>query len=122
MGSATLQNELWNKQPQDWSELQEPHHRPLFSAMLHATSVSKGTVFLDVGCGGGGASVLAAQRGAEVYGVDASKALIHIAAQRMPLAKFETADIEYLPFPTGKFSVTFAANATNRWRAIRTFN
>jgi SAM-dependent methyltransferase len=110
MGSATLQNELWSKQPNDWCNLSEPNHRPLFSAMLEATQVDKNTVRLDVGCGGGTSSVMAAERGAEVYGIDASTALVEIASQRLTDASFVEGDIENMSYSDGQFDVVFAAN------------
>ena len=110
MGSATLQNEFWNKQPKDWSELSEPNHQPLLSAMLEATQVDKNTVLLDVGFGGGASSVMASERGAEVYGIDASSASVEIASQRLPDATFVEGDIESMSYPDGQFDVVFAAN------------
>jgi 2-polyprenyl-3-methyl-5-hydroxy-6-metoxy-1,4-benzoquinol methylase len=59
MGTAEIQGELWSKMPQDWSTIQEPMHIPLWEAMLEVALVGSGTRFLDVGCGGGGSSVLA---------------------------------------------------------------
>jgi len=110
VGSAGIQNELWSKQSKDWSELSEPNHRPLFSAMLDATQVQTDTAFLDVGCGGGGASVLAAARGAKVNGIDASSALVDYASQRLPESEFLQGDIENLPYSDDSFDVVFAAN------------
>ena len=68
MGTAKIQGELWGAAPQEWAEIQEPLHTPLYAAMLNATSVRQGTRLLDVGCGGGAASLLAAERGAHVSG------------------------------------------------------
>ena len=110
MGSAELQNVLWSKQPKDWCELMEPNHHPLFTAMLDAAGVSNGTDFLDVGCGGGGASALAVKRGARVNGIDASSALVEVASQRLPDSDFVEGDIEKMPYSDSQFDVVFAAN------------
>ena len=59
MGTAESQGELWNKSLRDWAMLQEPLRAPLWNAMLDKTQVRSGTRFLDAGCGGGGASLLA---------------------------------------------------------------
>ncbi len=88
MGSSTGQGELWGGAARDWAELQEPQHLPVWEAMLGAAKVGQGTRFFDAGCGGGGTSVLAAQRGAHVSGLDASEALIAIARKRVPKVIF----------------------------------
>ena len=79
MGSATVQGQLWGRAAHDWAELQEPLAAPLWEAMLAAAGVGPGTRVLDAGCGAGGASVLAASRGARVNGLDAAAALLAIA-------------------------------------------
>lgn len=111
MGSARIQGELWGKSPRDWTDLQEPMHQPLWEAMLNAAQVKLGTRFLDAGCGGGGAAILAHRRGAHVTGVDAAAALINIARERVPEGDFHTGDIEDFPFADGAFDVAFAANS-----------
>lgn len=111
MGSAQIQNKLWSQAPKDWSELQEPLHAPLWEVMLPATGIGNGTKLLDAGCGGGGLSVLAAQKGAEVSGLDASKALIGIAQTRVPEGEFRTGDLEELPYAANSFEVVIAANS-----------
>jgi hypothetical protein len=70
MGSAGVHGQLWGKAAHDWAELQEPTSAPLWEAMLDAAAVGPGTRVLDAGCGAGGASILAASRGARVNGLD----------------------------------------------------
>lgn len=82
MGSAATQGDLWGQAPSDWTFFQEPKHNPLFEAMLNAANVGVGTRIFDAGCGGG-VSVLAAQRGAQVSGLDAAEGLIEIARERV---------------------------------------
>lgn len=85
MGSSNkVQGELWGAAAHDWAESQAPLHVLVWEAMLDADRVGKGTSILDAGCGGGGASVLAAQRGAIVSGLDGSEALIAIAGESVP--------------------------------------
>jgi SAM-dependent methyltransferase len=123
MGSAMIQGDLWGRAPSDWALLQEPKHIPLFEAMLSAANVGKNTRLLDAGCGGGGASVLAARRGARVTGLDAAKGLIEFAQQRLPSGDFRVGDIEELPFEDEVFDVVIAANslqyAEDRVAALR---
>jgi SAM-dependent methyltransferase len=64
---------------------------------------------LDLGCGGGGASVLAAKRGAQVAGLDAAEALISIARERVSDGDFRVGDLEKLPYDDNSFDVAFAS-------------
>jgi SAM-dependent methyltransferase len=123
MGTAEIQGQLWSKKPQDWATIQEPMHKPLWKVMLDKASVGSGTRFLDVGCGGGGASLLAAGRGAQVSGLDAAEGLITFARERLPSGDFRVGDIESMSFDDQVFDVVFAANSVqyseNRVAALR---
>lgn len=125
MGSSKIQRALWGKKAQDWTELQEPNHKPLWLAMMQSVAVGEGTTFLDVGCGGGGASILAAELGAKVNGIDATPELIELAAERETNGDFQVSDMENLPYEDGQFDVVFAANAVqyaeDRVAAVREF-
>ncbi len=109
MGSSTVQGQLWGGAARDWAELQEPQHLPVWEAMLTAAKVGHDTRFFDAGCGGGGTSVLAAQRGADVTGLDASEALIAIARERVPQGDFRVGDLESLPYSEKAFDAVVAA-------------
>lgn len=109
MGSSEAQGKLWGAKAQDWAELFEPLSKPIWDPMLDSAEVSQGTRFLDLGCGGGGASVLAAERGAQVAGLDAAEALIKIARQRVPDGNFRVGDLEKLPYDDSRFDVAFAS-------------
>jgi SAM-dependent methyltransferase len=91
--------------------IQEPQHRPLWDAMLDETDVGSGTRVLDAGCGGGGASLLMTERGADVSGIDAAEGLITIARRRVPGVDFRVGDIEVLPYEHEAFDVVFASNS-----------
>jgi SAM-dependent methyltransferase len=115
-GAATLQGELWSAAAADWADLQEPQHAPVWAAMLDAAGVGLGTRLLDVGCGAGGAGLLAAGRGAVVCGLDAAPGLIAVAARRGPaLARpaldFHVGAQERLAYRDGAFDVALAADA-----------
>lgn len=111
MNKSEIQGELWGKSPNGWAEVQEPLHRPLWEAMLNATKVGANTTILDVGCGSGGSSVLAKDRGADVHGIDVAEGLLSFAIQRVPKGNFQVADIENLPYKDNMFDVIFAANS-----------
>jgi SAM-dependent methyltransferase len=111
MGSAEIQGDLWGRKARDWAELQEPHHLPLWEVMLEKGYVGAGTRILDAGCGGGGASILAAERGAIVSGIDAAAPLVEIARGRVPNGDFRVGDIQDLPFEDQVFDVVLAANS-----------
>lgn len=72
-------------------------------ALLDAANVSTGSRVLDVCCGAGYAADGAAQRGAEVVGVDFSPAQVEMARTRNPSLRFEIGDGCDLPFSDGSF-------------------
>ena len=109
MSRANKQDTLWGTDAQTWADFQEPFNRPLWEAMLDAAAVGPNTRLLDAGCGGGGASVLAAERGAHVYGLDAAAPLIRIAAERVPNGDFRPGDLEAMPYDDDIFDVAFAS-------------
>lgn len=109
MGSSELQGKLWGAAARDWAELFEPTSMPIWEAMLDSAEVGQGTRFLDLGCGGGGVSVLAAKRGAQVAGLDAAEALLDIARERLPDGNFRVGDLEKLPHDNNSFDVAFAS-------------
>ena len=111
MGTAENQGQLWNKEPRDWAMLQEPLHTPLWNEMLDKAQVRPGTRFLDAGCGGGGASMLASERGAKVSGLDAAAGLIAVARERLPEGDFQVAEIQALPYEDESFDSVFASNS-----------
>jgi SAM-dependent methyltransferase len=78
--------------------------------MLDAAAVGPGTRLLDAGCGAGGASVLAAGRGAQVNGLDAAEALLAIARTRVPDGDFHLGDVEALPYGDATFDAILAAD------------
>lgn len=105
------QRGLWGQRPRDWAELAEPQNTGLLNAALDAGGVGTGTRLLDVGCGSGLALTLAADRGAEVAGIDIAASLLAIAAERVPGADLREGGLDELPFGDGEFDVVLAANA-----------
>lgn len=117
MGTAAMQGQLWGVRARDWAEAQEGLFTPVFEAVLQRASVGAGTTVLDIGCGSGLFTQMAAQRGAQVSGMDASEPFLAIARERTPQGDFRNGEMEELPYPdqtfdlvTGFNSFQFAAN------------
>ena len=79
----------------------------------HLLGDVRGMRILDFGCGSGANSVLLANRGAHVWGVDISEDLLRLATRRMQVAgraggaDFIVASAHELPFPDGSIDVVF---------------
>jgi SAM-dependent methyltransferase len=123
MGTASMQGDVWSGSPHDWADLQEPLFKPVYQAVLTQAGVGAGQRVLDVGCGSGLFCHLAAERGAQVAGIDAAPKLIEIATSRTPSGDFRTGEMEELPFDDGVFdlvtgfnSFQFAADPANALR------
>jgi SAM-dependent methyltransferase len=86
-------------------------HRPIYLAVFDALGVGSGTRLLDVGCGTGMAAQLAAARGAQVSGLDASVASVAIARERTPAGDFRAGEMEELPFADRAFDAVTSFNA-----------
>jgi 2-polyprenyl-3-methyl-5-hydroxy-6-metoxy-1,4-benzoquinol methylase len=123
MGTAQVQGELWGARATDWAELQEPAWRAVFETALAHAGVGPGMRVLDIGCGAGGALVIARRRGADVAGIDAANNLIAVARSRLPGARIENGEMEELPFADEAFDVVTGINsfqfAADKVRALR---
>ncbi|MBL7081602.1 MAG: class I SAM-dependent methyltransferase [Candidatus Omnitrophica bacterium] len=103
-----------NEGYREYAEGLESHIHHKFSRVLEITQPSKGDNILDVGCGRGELIYYCAQRGANVFGIDYSKAAIEIAKQtikKLPeelqyLAKAEIGDIVKYSFQE-KYDIIF---------------
>lgn len=71
--------------------------------LLDATGVKAGFRVLDVACGPGPVSAVAASRGATVTGIDFSPNMIVEARRSNPSLHFQVADAEALPFEDSSF-------------------
>jgi SAM-dependent methyltransferase len=117
MTGGEASGELWSRGVRDWVSFVEPHYQSLYNTVHDLVGIGKGTRLLDVGCGPGGAAVLAAARGARVTGLDAAPDSVEMAHERLPEGDFRIGDMESLPWPddsfdavTGFNSFPFAAN------------
>ena len=110
-GSAAIQEHLWSPRADDWAEHQEGQMRSAFEAALDAVGVASGTRLLDAGCGAGLVLRLAADRGADVSGLDATEALLAHARRRVPGAPIVQGELESLPHPDEAFDVVTGFNS-----------
>jgi SAM-dependent methyltransferase len=102
--------QAWGDRATDWAYLWEPYARQANDALFDRAGVGPGTRLLDIACGSGYAASVAAGRGAEVAGLDASEALIAIARVRTPGADFRVGDMFALPFDDDRFDVATSFN------------
>ena len=72
----------------------------VYLAIFERARLKPGMAYLDAGCGAGMAAQIAAERGAEVFGLDAAPNLVEIARARVPGGEFHLGDLESLPFRT----------------------
>jgi SAM-dependent methyltransferase len=107
--AAATQEEVWRAR--DYAELHEGLNRRDYREGLRRTGVRAGSVVLDLGCGPGGFCRLAADAGALVTGLDASSAMIEIARERVPEARFDLGDMHRLPYAEDAFDVVTAFNS-----------
>ena len=66
---------------------------------------------LDVGCGAGRFCRIVADRGADVFGFDATPAFVEIARERTPDGDFRVGDMEQLPWSDESFDVVTGFNS-----------
>jgi SAM-dependent methyltransferase len=74
-------------------------------ALHELLGVTKGERLMDIACGAGLAVELAALRGAECAGIDASERLIKVAVDRSPGADLRVGDMHELPWDDNTFDV-----------------
>jgi hypothetical protein len=112
-GSAAVQGRLWSARARDWAEVQEATLRPLFDAIADSLGIGAGTRVLDVGCGAGRFLRRAADRGADVAGLDAAAALVAIARERFPARPGSSGTAAGWPSPPGAGSTTARPRPTS---------
>ena len=72
-------------------------------ALLDAAGIRSGSRVVDVATGAGYIAGTAAQRGADVIGIDFSAVQVQMARDRYPSVRFEEGDAEALPFDPQSF-------------------
>jgi SAM-dependent methyltransferase len=93
----------WERAAEAYAGTFEAATRLFASALLDAVAVRGGGEVLDVACGTGSVTAMAAARGAAAQGVDFSARMIAEATRRHPDVQFREADAEALPFDDAGF-------------------
>jgi ubiquinone/menaquinone biosynthesis C-methylase UbiE len=93
-----------------WEEIPNQYHQAFgeltsqaIERLVDAARVRKGTRLLDIACGPGYVSALAAKRGAIVLGVDFSNSMLEQAKRLHPGIDFREGDAQQLPLGGGLF-------------------
>jgi ubiquinone/menaquinone biosynthesis C-methylase UbiE len=111
---AERQSDLWTERARDWADVMEGWSGwgiPVYRHVLERVTVGRGTNLLDVGCGAGRFSRIAADRGATVSGLDATASFVEIARERVPDGDFRVGDMEDLPWADDSFDVVTGFNS-----------
>ena len=121
-GSAERWGPLWGARADDWARSEE-QQLPAYEETIGRVGLEPGQRVLDVGCGTGVFLRLAAERGAEPWGIDASTELLELARIRVPEADLRRGDMQFLPYDddgfdlvTGFTSFFFAADLVEALR------
>jgi SAM-dependent methyltransferase len=101
---------VWDTRARDWALIEE-QQIPTYEEALYRAGVREGQQVLDVGCGSGVFLRAAADRGAEVAGLDASGALLEIAREHVPDGELRAGDMEALPWEDDRFDVVTGFNS-----------
>jgi SAM-dependent methyltransferase len=109
-GSAERWAPLWGARPGDWA-LSEDQQRPTYEEALRRVDLKPGQLVLDIGCGVGAFLRLISDRGARVFGLDASEALLELARQRVANADLRVGDMEALPYQDHTFDLVTGFNS-----------
>ena len=109
-GSARRHGPLWGARAADWAA-SEDQQVPTYEVAIRRVGIAAGQAVLDVGCGTGVFLRLAADRGARVFGLDASEALLRIARERVPEADLRAGDMQFLPYEDDRFDTVTGFNA-----------
>jgi SAM-dependent methyltransferase/alkylhydroperoxidase family enzyme len=105
MNDWTMVDEGWGRRSVEFATLSELANCREYVALHELLGVTKGERLLDIACGAGLAVELAALRGAECAGIDASERLISIARDRSPSADLRVGDMHQLPWDGDTFDI-----------------
>lgn len=111
MHQTATQLDPWGARARDWAEIEDENSRALFDRLHALLGVGDRTRLLDIGCGTGLAAQLAARRGAQVAGLDASAGMTELARDRTPGGDFRVGDMaQRFPWDDASFHAVTLAN------------
>jgi SAM-dependent methyltransferase len=110
VGSAERWGPLWGSRPRDWAANEE-QQLPTYEAAIRHVGIREGQRVLELGCGTGVFLRSAADRGAQVFGLDASEALLELARARVPEAELRLGDMQFLPYEDDSFDLVAGFNS-----------
>ena len=109
-GSAARWGPRWGARASAWAATEE-QQLPTYEEAIGRLGIGTGQRVLEVGCGSGVFLRAAADRGAQVAGLDASTELLRIARERVPEADLRAGDLQFLPYPDDAFDVVAGFNS-----------
>jgi SAM-dependent methyltransferase len=109
--TSLVNGRFWGSAATDWADIQERVCLPVYTAAFDHVSIGATTNYADLGCGAGMAAQLAAERGAQVSGLDAAVNLLAIARSRVPTGDFHVGELEHLPFADASFDLVTGFNS-----------
>jgi SAM-dependent methyltransferase len=89
----------------------EEQQAPTYSDAIRRLGVAQGDRVLDIGCGSGVFLALAAARGADTTGIDASPELVALARDRVPTAQVDVGDMQELHYDDASFDLVTGFNS-----------
>ena len=101
-------------------DIKGQHARSLYPALLEKLSHIPFQSALDLGCGTGEMLKLILQQdvGKELYGIDLSEKMLHVAKSKLPeQVKVLLGDSEALPFPDNTFDVVYCNDSFHHYPA-----
>lgn len=105
-----IAGEAWEHAAADWAYRFEPHARDVIDDVFAVLGVGSDVRLLDVACGSGYALGVAERAGARCSGIDASRALVDIAARRAPNADLVAGSMFDLPWADETFDAVTSFN------------
>jgi SAM-dependent methyltransferase/alkylhydroperoxidase family enzyme len=105
MSDWTMVDEGWGRRSVEFATLSELANCREYVALHQLLGVTNRHRLLDIACGAGLAVELAALRGAQCAGIDASERLISIARDRSPNADLRIGDMHALPWEEDTFDI-----------------
>jgi SAM-dependent methyltransferase len=104
----------WTQGAADWADVMEGQDGwgvPVYRHVLDSVDPAPGARSLDVGCGAGRFCRLAADRGLQVSGLDATAAYIEIARVRVPDGDIAEGQMQELPYADETFDLVTGFNS-----------